>query len=159
MIEKVPPIRLKDASAIHVAEAIRKLRLHEAEYRRLNELRGREGTRFLIRQNAMKVRDASIEVQVASICYEFTRHALRHVQSNHRIALPHLERIKVDKGWTAEDLSERLGIPEATIICIEDCWPVSPLVGARLAHALGVELAELVLGEGETASSYWRFAR
>lgn len=147
-----------EASAVYVAEAMRTLRKYEAEYRRLNTMRGKEGTRFLIRQNATRIRDASIEAQVALICYEFVRLAPRHLHSDYQLTLINLAHAKVEKGWTAEDLSERVKIPEATIICLEDGYPVAPLNAARLAHALGVELSTLVLGEGESAQAYWRFA-
>lgn len=154
------PSGLVEASALEVAEATLELRSAEGQYRRaralVGDLRHSRASNASARGAARRVRDAQIALSISLVGYEFVRSAPRWVPMNHKLRLSRLETVKMDAGWTAERLSERLQIPERTLFLMEDGMGVELRDAARLAHALGVPLKSLVLEEGESPKDYWR---
>lgn len=146
---------LTESCALQLSEALLAQRNAEIDYARLRNPEGVDHPGLWAKAAARRVRDAGLETQVMLVAYEFVRSAPLWFSPGHRIALPNMRQAKLDAGLTLEMLAGRLGLPEATLLCIEDGMEVSIDQAARIARAMRVRLRELVLEQGQSIESYW----
>lgn len=142
---------LLELAAIELAEDILSLRDVEDRHARLRALESPYVTKMLPRLG-----DAREKAGVSERAYRFAREAPIGVAANHKFSLPYMRGQKMHNGATLEGLSERLGLPEATLLEIEDGGKVSLRLGAKIAQALLCEISDMVLDPGQTLADYWK---
>jgi DNA-binding XRE family transcriptional regulator len=145
---------LHEIAAVELSEDI--LALRDVE-RRHNDLK--EANSAFAPKMVPRIRDASVQAMISLKAYRFAREAPLGILATHKLSLPNFRAMKLRYGATLESLGKRLGLPEATMLLIEDGQEVSLRLAARIAHAISAEYCEvgdLALEPGQTIADYWK---